>query len=135
MGNVLAEIGRNVLADLVTVTKSASQEICWQKWGRGKSAGRFSGLSSNLSVRKSAGRNCRRNLLADLVTVTTSASKEIYCRNWEAVNLLGDLVTLTKSASQQYQQAEMVEESAGRFSDCHYICQLGNLQQEIGWRR
>ena len=68
------------------------------------------------------------------MTLTTSASKEIYCRNWlGGLNLLVDLVTLTKSASQQYQQAEMVEESAGRFSDCHYICQLGNLQQEIGW--
>ena len=33
--------GRNVLADLVIVTKSASQEICWQKWGRGTSAGTF----------------------------------------------------------------------------------------------
>ena len=35
--------GGNMMADLVTVTKSASQEICWLKWGRGNSAGRFSG--------------------------------------------------------------------------------------------
>ena len=34
--------GVNLLVDLVFVTKSASKEICWQKWGRGKSAGRFS---------------------------------------------------------------------------------------------
>ena len=85
-------------------------------------------------MRKYAGRNCRRvYILADLVIVTTSAGKKIYCRNWEAVNLLVDLVTLTKSASQGNLQAEMVEQSAGRFSDCHYICQLGNLQEEIGW--
>ena len=33
--------GGNLMADLVTVTKSASQYICWQKW-EGKSAGKFS---------------------------------------------------------------------------------------------
>ena len=52
--------GRNVLADLVIVIKSTSQEICWQKWGRGTSAGIFSGLSSNLSVRKYAGRKLQK---------------------------------------------------------------------------
>ena len=31
----------NLPADLVTVTKSASQQICLQKWGGGKCAGRF----------------------------------------------------------------------------------------------
>ena len=44
---MLAEIaeGLYILADLVIVTKSASQESCWQKWGRGTSAGRYSELS------------------------------------------------------------------------------------------
>ena len=32
----------NLLTDLVTVTKSASQKICWKKWRRGKSVGRSS---------------------------------------------------------------------------------------------
>ena len=74
-----------------------------------------------MPVRKSPGRYWLGglNLLADLVIVTTSASKKIYCRNWEAVILLVDLVTLTKSGRQRNLQAEMVEQSAGRFSDCH----------------
>ena len=89
----------------MTVTKSASQEI-WQKWGR--------------------------NLLVDLVTLIKSASKEICCRNWEAVNLLADLVTVNTSVSQGNWQAEMLKESAGRFSDCHHICQSGKLLVDFG---
>ena len=42
----------NLLADKVTVSKSASQQICWQKWGV--------------------------NLAADLVIVSKSASQQIY---------------------------------------------------------
>ena len=92
-----------MLADLVIVTKSASQEIWWQKWGRGKSAGRFSGCHPNQSVRKYAGRNwVRVNILGYLVTVTTSDSQEMYCQKLgSALNLLADLVTVSKSASQE----------------------------------
>ena len=32
----------NLLEDLMTVTKYATLKICWQKWGRGKSPSRFS---------------------------------------------------------------------------------------------
>ena len=49
-GNLLAEMGVMLLADLVTVSKSASQYICWQNW---------QGV----------------NLPADLVTVTKSANQ------------------------------------------------------------
>ena len=68
-----------MLADLVIVTKSARQEICWQNGG---------------------------NMLAGLVTVTKSASQNIIWQKWE--------------------------ECAGRFSDCHQICQSGKLLAEIG---
>ena len=136
-----------MLADLVIVTKSASQEIWWQKWGRGKSAGRFSGCHPNQSVRKYAGRNwVRVNILGYLVTVTTSDSQEMYWQKLgSALNLLADLVTVTKlpvgksfgrngrnvladlvivaKSAQQEICWQNGGKSAGRFSDCHQICQ------------
>ena len=116
--------GGNMLANLVTVTKSASQEICWQKWGVGN-------LPADLvTVTKSASQEiCWQmwgNLPADLVTVTKSASQEIYWQKWGLGNLPADLVTVTKSASQEICW-QMWGESASRFSDCDQICQSVNL--------
>ena len=48
--------GGNLLVDLMIVTKSASQQICWQNGG---------------------------NMMADLVTVTKSACQNIIWQKWE----------------------------------------------------
>ena len=94
--------GLNLLADFVTVTKSASKNIL-QKLGGSNSACRFSGLSPNLADREICRQKWWSNLLADLVTVTKSASREMYRQIlvwW--VKLAGhNLVTVTKSASQE----------------------------------
>ena len=45
--------------------------------------------------------------------------------------MLEDLVTVTKSACQNIIWQKW-EECAGRFSDCHQICQAGNLLAEWG---
>ena len=124
-----------MLADLVIVTKSASQEIWWQKWGRGKSAGRFSGCYPNQSVRKYAGRNwVRVNILGYLVTVTTSDSQEMYWQKLgSALNLLADLVTVSKSASQEICCLKQGgDKSAGKFIDFHQTCQSGKLLADFG---
>ena len=105
----------NLPADLVTVTKSASQQICQQKWGE-ESASRFSN-SPNLPVMKSAARNGGVNMLADLETVTKSASRN-------GGNLPANLVTVTKSVGGG--------KSASSFCDCHQICQSTNLPAEMG---
>ena len=72
------------------------------------------------------------------MTFTTSANQEI---NWQKLgsefNLLADVVTVTKSDSQQICWQILAKgKSAGRFSNCHYICQSGSLLKEIGcWGR
>ena len=65
------------------------------------------------------------------MAVTKSVSQEICWKKWGR-NLLADLVTLTKSASQGNMPEEKVEQSAGRFSDCPYICQSGDVLAELG---
>ena len=100
--------GWNLFVDLVTVTISASKEICCRNWEA-------------------------VNLLADLVTVIKSVSQEIYSRNGGrvnlavvlgaspnlpfriyagrflgSVNLLTDLVTVTTSTSKGNLEVEML---------------------------
>ena len=45
--------------------------------------------------------------------------------------MLADLVIITKSVSQENMLAENGGESAGRFGDCHQICQSAILLEEI----
>ena len=90
----------------MTVSQSASQEICWQE-GEDKSVGRFSDCFQIFHSGNLLDRNwVEVNLLADLVTVTKSVIWEIFCQKWE--------------------------ECPGRFSDCHQICQSRNLLEEMG---
>ena len=71
--------GRYLLVDSVIVTKSASQENCWLKWG---------------------------NLLADLVTGhQICQSANMLTDMVEGVNLLADLVTVSISATSQEMNA------------------------------
>ena len=120
---MLAEIGGklpadspNLPADLVTVSKSASQKISQQKLG-GKSASR-SDDSQKISQQKLGGKSAGRfgdsqtlpaefggNLPADLLTVRKCASRnwgEKSARRYYGANLLADLLTVKKSASRNW---------------------------------
>ena len=86
----------NLLADLVTVTKSARQEnLLGRIGGVGNLLGRFSDCHE---ICKSG------NLLADI---------------GRRVNILTDLVTVIKSARNGKCTGRNWKECAGRFSDCH----------------
>ena len=71
------------------------------------------------------------NLLADLVTVTKLPVGKSSDRNWGWVNLFTNLVIVTKSVSWEIFWQKW-KKCAGRFSDCHQICQSGNLLAEKG---
>ena len=137
----------------MTVTKSASQQICWgvnlpadlltiTKSARGISASRFTechqiSQSVNLLGAKSASRfgNCHQicqsvNLPVELGGKSASRFSDCYqiCQSANlpaemGVNLPADLVTVTKSASQQICQQKLGGKSASRFRDSHQFCQ------------
>ena len=91
------------MANLVTVRKSASQQICWQKWGV--------------------------NLPVDVVSLTNSARQSI-C--WEkeggkSGSRFSDSCQICKSVNQPDGVSLLAE-----FSDCQEICQSANLLAEMG---
>ena len=129
--NLPAEMEGNLLADLVTVTKSASrsmQSLQVSKYtGVFKSASRFRDChqicqSANLPAEMWG----EGNMLADLVTVTKSASRSMQSLQvsiYTGGNLPADLVTVinlpvSKSASRKGVK------SAGRFTPPHFCLHI-----------
>ena len=95
-----------MLADLVIITKSASQENCWQKWE--ESAGRFGDCHQI----------CQSAILLE----------EIRCLG-KSVGDISDCFPISQSGNLLTGREG---KSAGRFSDCFQIFKSGNLLAEMG---
>ena len=116
----------------MTVTKSVSQEICQKKWRRNLLADLVTVTTS--ASKKIYCRNWEAvNLLEDLVTVTKSASQGIM-----QTKMLEEFAGRHSACLIFYQSGNLLAEigegdkSPARFSDCHKIFQSGKCAGRNG---